>query len=91
MDKFSLYFRFTPILLYFFELAKKGSGYTTITYNKIRFSAVHLSGTIRLRGTFTFALFPFYPNECILLGGTRLGGILANPVAISHLLGAGFH
>ena len=70
MEKISFYFQFTPILLSIVELAKNGSGYATINDNKIRFSAVHLSGTIRLTGKFSFVLFPFYPNQCIFLCGT---------------------
>ena len=41
-----------------------------------RFSEVLSSGPIRLTGKSAFMLVPFYPNQCILLVGPPLGGIL---------------
>ena len=68
----------------------KWSVAATIINHKIRFSAVCLSSPIRLTGKFAFVLFPFYSNQCKLLGGHPLGGIPENPVGISLLVEAGF-
>ena len=69
---------------------KSGFGAATITNNKVRFSAVCLSGPMRLTGKSAFTLFPFYPNQCILLGEPPSDKLLENPVDLSRVLEAGF-
>ena len=61
-------------------------GAAKTTNDKVRFPAVCLSGTMVSTGKFAFALFLFYPNQCILLDETPLGGLLANLVDLSRLL-----
>ena len=63
-----------------------GSGSVTTTDHKIRFLAVHSSVPIRLTGKFVFALFLFYPNQCILLVGPPVYRIVGKSVGISCLL-----
>ena len=48
---------------------QSGPGATTITDNKVRFSAGCLLDPMTLTGKFAFSLFPFYPNQCRLLSG----------------------
>ena len=70
---------------------ESGSGTAKITNNKVRFSAVCLSGPMRLTGKLEFLLFHIYPNQYILSGGTPLDGLLAKTVDLSRLLGAVFY
>ena len=86
MDEFELYFTFNPRSLLIAELEKHGSGSTTINDNKIRFSEVRLSVPIGLTGNLAFALFLFYPNQCILLVGPPVYRIVGKSVGISRLL-----
>ena len=76
----------TKYLLELTVLKKCGSSATTITNNKVQFSAVCSSGSMRLTVKFAFVLLPFYPNQFRFWGGPPLGGILANPNDISRLL-----
>ena len=71
--------------------SKSSPGFATITNNKIRFSAVWLSITTRLIGKFAFKFSPFYPNQCIFLGGTNLGNFLAKLVDVLCLIEHGFN
>ena len=64
---------------------QSGSGAATITNNKVRFSAVYLSGPMMLIGNFAFVLLPFYPTQCRFWGGPHLCRILAKPVYISKI------
>ena len=67
------------------------SSAATITNIKVIFSVVCLSGTMILTGKLSFVLFPYYPNQCRLLGGNTLDRLLAKPVYLKRLLEYGFY
>ena len=63
----------------------------TTTNNKALFSAVCLSGTTKLTGKFAFALFLFYPTQCIFSVDPTLGGLLSKPVCLLRFLEDGLY
>ena len=93
----SFFFLFSTRLLYIVELSwtvlqnKSGSGSATSINNKILFSVVCLSVPIRLIEKLSFVGFPFYHNQCRLLGEPPSSRLLANPVSIYCLREAGFY